>query len=110
MNKLFTPHNLVDIQLKNRVVMAPMTRTRTLNGVADELTALYYSQRASAGLIITEGLPVSEEGRGYLYTPGLYNDEQMQGWKSYCSSACKRWSYFCSALACGKNVACFSFT
>lgn len=81
MNKLFTPHNLVDIQLKNRVVMAPMTRTRTLNGVADELTALYYSQRASAGLIITEGLPVSEEGRGYLYTPGLYNDEQMQGWK-----------------------------
>ena len=53
MNKLFTPHNLADIQLKNRVVMAPMTRTRTLNDVADELVALYYSQRASAGLIIT---------------------------------------------------------
>ncbi|MER8077517.1 MULTISPECIES: alkene reductase [Acinetobacter calcoaceticus/baumannii complex] len=80
MNKLFTPHNLADIQLKNRVVMAPMTRTRTLNDVADELVALYYSQRASAGLIITEGLPVSEEGRGYLYTPGLYNEAQMHGW------------------------------
>ena len=81
MNKLFTPHNLADIQLKNRVVMAPMTRTRTLNDVADELVALYYSQRASAGLIITEGLPVSEEGRGYLYTPGLYNEAQMHGWR-----------------------------
>ena len=52
MNKLFTPHNLADIQLKNRVGMAPMTRTRTLNDVADELVALYYSQRASAGLIM----------------------------------------------------------
>ena len=61
--------------------MAPMTRTRTLNDVADELVALYYSQRASAGLIITEGLPVSEEGRGYLYTPGLYNEAQMHGWR-----------------------------
>lgn len=81
MNKLFTPHNLADIQLKNRVVMAPMTRTRTLNDVADELVALYYSQRASAGLIITEGLPVSEEGRGYLYTSGLYNEAQMHGWR-----------------------------
>ena len=90
--------------------MAPMTRTRTLNGVADELTALYYSQRASAGLIITEGLPVSEEGRGYLYTPGLYNDEQMQGWKKLLQQCMQKVVVFCSALACGKNVACFSFT
>ncbi len=81
MNKLFTPHALAGIQLKNRVVMAPMTRTRTLNDVADELVALYYAQRSSAGLVITEGLPVSEEGRGYLYTPGLYNEAQMQGWR-----------------------------
>lgn len=48
--------------------MAPMTRTRTMNEVPDEVVALYYAQRASAGLLITEGMPVSEEGRGYLYT------------------------------------------
>jgi len=81
MSKLFTPYNMASIHLKNRVVMAPMTRTRTLNDVADELVALYYAQRASAGLLITEGLPVSEEGRGYLFTPGLYNEAQMQGWR-----------------------------
>lgn len=80
MNKLFTPYSLSGIPLSNRVVMAPMTRTRTQNDVANDTTALYYSQRASAGLIVTEGLPISEEGRGYLYTPGLYNDVQMQSW------------------------------
>jgi 2,4-dienoyl-CoA reductase-like NADH-dependent reductase (Old Yellow Enzyme family) len=68
MSKLFTPYNLSGLALKNRVVMAPMTRTRTMNDVPDEVVALYYAQRASAGLLITEGMPVSEEGRGYLYT------------------------------------------
>ena len=81
MSKLFTPYDLPGLQLANRVVMAPMTRTRTPENIPDDLTALYYEQRASAGLIITEGLPVSEEGRGYLYTPGLYTDEQVQGWR-----------------------------
>lgn len=79
--KLFSPYCLAGTQLPNRVVMAPMTRTRALNLVPDELTALYYSQRASAGLIITEGLPISVEGRGYLYTPGLHTDEQMRAWR-----------------------------
>ncbi|MCP1175855.1 alkene reductase [Ralstonia chuxiongensis] len=81
MSKLFTPHDLSGIPLANRVVMAPMTRTRTVDNVPNELTALYYAQRASSGLIITEGLPISDEGRGYLYTPGLYTDEQVQGWR-----------------------------
>ncbi len=63
MSKLFTPYNLSGLALKNRVVMAPMTRTRTMNDVPDEVVALYYAQRASAGLLITEGMPVSEEGR-----------------------------------------------
>nr|WP_294864502.1 alkene reductase [uncultured Pseudogulbenkiania sp.] len=81
MSKLFTPHDLSGISLANRVVMAPMTRTRTLDNVPDELTSLYYAQRASAGLIVTEGLPISDEGRGYLYTPGLYTDEQTQAWR-----------------------------
>lgn len=60
MSKLFSPYNLSGTQLPNRVVMAPMTRTRAIDLVPDELTALYYAQRASAGLIITEGLPVSD--------------------------------------------------
>lgn len=79
--KLFNSYNLSGIPLANRVVMAPMTRTRTLENNPDELTALYYAQRASAGLIVTEGLPVSDEGRGYLYTPGIYNEQQAQGWR-----------------------------
>lgn len=83
MKTLFTPYNLGGVELKNRVVMAPMTRTRTLNDIADDVVALYYAQRASAGLLITEGLPVSEEGRGYLYTPGLYNDAHVEGWRIF---------------------------
>lgn len=81
MNKLFTPYDLTGLRLSNRVVMAPMTRSRTANGVPDELTARYYSQRASAGLIITEGVAVSQQGTGYLFTPGLYTDEQGQAWR-----------------------------
>lgn len=80
MNQLFTPFDLSGTLLANRVVMAPMTRTRTLENIPNELTATYYAQRASAGLIVTEGLPVSDEGRGYLYTPGIYNEKQTQGW------------------------------
>ncbi|WP_179877530.1 alkene reductase [Rhizobium anhuiense] len=82
MSKLFTPYDLSGTPLANRVVMAPMTRTRTPENIPTELTALYYAQRASAGLIITEGLPITDEGRGYLYTPGLYTDEQTHGWRT----------------------------
>ena len=78
---LFESYNLSGIALANRVVMAPMTRTRTLQNIPDELTALYYAQRASAGLIVTEGLPVSDEARGYLYTPGIHTDVQLAGWR-----------------------------
>ncbi|AFQ52185.1 alkene reductase [Burkholderia cepacia] len=81
MSKLFSQYDLSGIELANRVVMAPMTRTRTPDNVPNELTAQYYAQRASAGLIVTEGLPISDEGRGYLYTPGLYTDEQTMAWR-----------------------------
>ncbi|WP_339467080.1 alkene reductase [Pseudomonas capeferrum] len=81
MKKLFTSYDLAGLQLANRVVMAPMTRTRTEEHVPTALTAHYYAQRASAGLIITEGLPVSDEGRGYLYTPGIYTDKQASAWR-----------------------------
>lgn len=81
MSKLSTPYDLSGNMLANRVVMAPMTRTRTPDNVPNELTLVYYAQRASAGLIVTEGLPISDEGRGYLYTPGLYTDEQTMTWR-----------------------------
>lgn len=90
MNTLFSPWSLGNITLKNRVVMAPMTRTRTMNDVADDITALYYAQRASAGLLITEGLPVSEEGRGYLYTPGLYTPAHVRGWRKVTDAVHKK--------------------
>ena len=72
------------INLKNRVVMAPMTRSRADNQgnvPTDELHGLYYEQRSSAGLIITEGSQVSKEAVGYINTPGIYSDEQVEGWK-----------------------------
>jgi 2,4-dienoyl-CoA reductase-like NADH-dependent reductase (Old Yellow Enzyme family) len=81
MSMLFTAYNLSGLTLKNRVVMAPMTRARAETTVPDELTVLYYQQRAGAGLIITEGVPVSMQGRGYLFNPGLYTQEQVEGWK-----------------------------
>lgn len=81
MSTLFDTFNLAGTPLANRVVMAPMTRARARNDVPDEHTVLYYAQRASAGLIISEGVPVSREGCGYLFNPGLYTAEQTQAWR-----------------------------
>lgn len=82
MDKLFTSYTIGDTALTNRITMAPMTRSRARTGdTADELTATYYQQRASAGLIISEGAQISVQGQGYLFTPGIYNDAQVQGWK-----------------------------
>ncbi|QEI08521.1 alkene reductase [Pigmentiphaga aceris] len=80
MRILFTPHDMAGQHLRNRVVMAPMTRSRVADGVPDVLTERYYRQRASAGLIITEGINVSQQGTGYLFTPGLYTDEHSAAW------------------------------
>lgn len=81
MDKLFSSFDLAGLQLPNRAVMSPMTRSRALNGIPDEQTALYYRQRASAGLIISEGIPVSREGIGFLFNPALYTDEQAAAWR-----------------------------
>lgn len=78
---LFSPYRLKNISLSNRIVMAPMTRSRGREEVANEMMALYYTQRATAGLIITEGTPISREGQGYLFTPGIFNEGQITGWK-----------------------------
>ena len=80
---LLTPYTK-KITLKNRIVMAPMTRSRADNKgnlPTDELHGLYYEQRASAGLIITEGAQVSKQAVGYIHTAGIYSDEQVAGWK-----------------------------
>lgn len=78
---LFSRYMLGDIGLSNRMVMAPMTRSRALEGdVPGSLSVIYYRQRASAGLIISEGSPVSKQGIGYSRTPGIYTEEQVTGW------------------------------
>ena len=80
---LLQPYNLNGLQLKNRMVMAPMTRSRSDNKEtkATELTAKYYEQRASAGLIVTEGTYVSREAVGYINVPGIYSEAQVEGWR-----------------------------
>lgn len=79
---LFDPIRLGELDLANRVVMAPLTRNRAVDGrVPSPLATEYYSQRASAGLIITEATQISPLGQGYLDTPGLYSPEQIQGWR-----------------------------
>jgi N-ethylmaleimide reductase len=80
-NILFTPTTLGMLQLKNRVVMAPMTRSRATGNVPNELMAKYYADRATAGLIITEGTSPSPNGLGYARIPGMFSDEQVKGWK-----------------------------
>jgi N-ethylmaleimide reductase len=78
---LFSPVTIGPLQLKNRVVMAPMTRSRALGNVPNELMAQYYGQRTEAGLIVTEGTAPSPNGLGYARIPGLFNDAQVAGWK-----------------------------
>jgi N-ethylmaleimide reductase len=80
-NTLFTPTTLGKLQLKNRVVMAPMTRSRATDNVPNELMEKYYKLRADAGLIITEGASPSANGLGYARIPGIFSDAQVQGWK-----------------------------
>lgn len=81
MENLFSTHRLGGITLGNRIVMAPMTRSRAVNNLPNQLMAEYYGQRASAGLIITEGTSPSPNGLGYARIPGIFSDEQVQGWK-----------------------------
>jgi N-ethylmaleimide reductase len=79
---LFEPVQLGPLTLRNRVVMAPMTRSRAAAGnTTTPLTATYYEQRASAGLIVSEGAQVSPEGVGYPNTPGIHTDEQVEAWR-----------------------------
>ncbi|MCJ2138654.1 alkene reductase [Methylobacterium sp. E-066] len=86
MSPLFAPFSLAGLQLPNRIVMAPLTRSRAANDAADAMTALYYTQRASAGLIVSEGTTISQEGRGYLFNPGIFSPRQVAGWRTVTDS------------------------
>ena len=79
--KIFSTYNLGNLELKNRVVLAPMTRSRAINNIPNELMATYYAMRADAGLLITEGTAPSANGLGYPRIPGVYNEAQIEGWK-----------------------------
>jgi N-ethylmaleimide reductase len=79
---LFSPTQLGGLSLANRFVMAPLTRSRAGDdGVPTDLHAAYYAQRASAGLLISEAVNISAQGRGYNLTPGIWTEEQVAGWK-----------------------------
>ena len=81
MSSLFDPVKAGDLALANRIVMAPLTRNRSPNAVPRDITATYYAQRASAGLLITEATAISQQGQGYSDVPGLYGTEQLDAWK-----------------------------
>lgn len=79
---LFSPFDLQGLTLKNRIVMAPMTRARAgVERIPNQLMAEYYAQRATAGLIITEGTTISLQANGWQNSPGIYTDEQTEAWK-----------------------------
>jgi len=81
-NDLFQPVPMGPITLTNRIVMAPLTRSRAGQGdLPGDLQAAYYSQRATAGLIVTEATQISRQGKGYAFTPGIYDDAQIAGWR-----------------------------
>lgn len=83
--KLFQPGQIGSIEIQNRIVMAPLTRSRADEAAGDipgsAMNIEYYRQRANAGLIISEGTQVSPAGKGYMATPGIYSDAQVEGWK-----------------------------
>ncbi|MEP6965364.1 MAG: alkene reductase, partial [Polaromonas sp.] len=80
MPTLFDPVQAGDLQLANRIVMAPLTRNRAPDAIPTPLMAEYYAQRATAGLLITEATAISHQGQGYADVPGLYGTEQLDGW------------------------------
>ena len=82
MTNPWSPLRLCDIELEHRLAMAPMTRDRSAaNGAPTAINTEYYAQRASMGLVVTEGTQPSDDGQGYLLTPGIYTEQHVAGWK-----------------------------
>lgn len=79
---LLTPYKLGDFQLSHRIVLAPLTRQRSYNNIPQPHAVLYYSQRATkGGLLLSEGTGVSDSAQGFLHSPGIWTDEQVEAWK-----------------------------
>jgi N-ethylmaleimide reductase len=81
MTTLFDPVKAGDLELSNRIAMAPLTRNRSPNAVPTELAVIYYTQRATAGLIVSEGTAITQQGQGYADVPGLYTPEALAAWR-----------------------------
>ena len=104
MSQIFSPVRIGRHTLANRLVMAPMTRSRADDaGVPDDLVATYYAQRAGAGLIITEGVFPSAMGKGYVRTPGIETDAQIDAWKKVTDAVHARGGrIFMQVMHCGR--------
>jgi len=103
MTDLFTPITLGELQLPNRIFMAPMTRNRAPGGIPNALMQTYYSQRATAGLIITEGSQISAQGIGYPATPGIHDQAQVAGWRAITEAVHAQGGHiFCQLWHCGR--------
>lgn len=102
---LATPFNVGNMTLSNRFVMAPLTRQRAGSDLApNELNALYYGQRSSAGLIISEASQISPQGMGYANTPGIYSKSQIEGWKKVTNAVHEQGGYiFCQLWHVGRH-------
>jgi N-ethylmaleimide reductase len=102
-NPLFGTYKLGSLALSNRVVMAPLTRSRAIGNVPNSLMAQYYTQRAQAGLIITEGTSPSPDGLGYARIPGLFSQEQVAGWRAITGAVHAKGSkIFVQLMHCGR--------
>ncbi|WP_416795420.1 alkene reductase [Ciceribacter azotifigens] len=81
MTMLFDPIQLGDMLLPNRIAMAPLTRNRSPGAIPNDLNVTYYVQRATAGLLVSEGTAITQQGQGYAHVPGLYKPEALAGWR-----------------------------
>jgi N-ethylmaleimide reductase len=103
MSKLFSKTVVGPLALQNHLVMAPLTRSRAIGNIPNELMAEYYSQRASLGLIITEGTSPSPNGLGYARIPGMFSAEQVEGWKLVTTAVhAKGAKMFVQLMHCGR--------
>ena len=103
---IFKPYTLGGLELKNKIIMAPMTRSRAINNIPNDLMATYYGQRANAGLIISEGTSPSVNGIGYPRIPGAYSPAQIEGWKTIADTVHKKGGkFFVQLMHCGRICA-----
>ena len=103
MAMLFSKANLGPLALQNHLVMAPLTRSRAIENIPNDLMVEYYAQRADAGLIIAEGTSPSPNGLGYPRIPGIYSPRQITGWQAVTSAVHKKGEkMFVQLMHCGR--------